>query len=133
MSTVSFKNSARQFKKRLKEFGDKSEERLRLTFLGSVQEAYKSVKYGSEVTGAPGQPVKTGRLRASWRMTGTARSGNMTIETDVPYAPIIEDNRRNATLRSKVGGWHSVKITRLNYRLIVAKALREAKAKVPMK
>tara|TARA_B100000749_G_scaffold257729_1_gene227314 strand:+ start:128 stop:532 length:405 start_codon:yes stop_codon:yes gene_type:complete len=133
MSTVRFQGSAKIFARRLKSFGKMSEERLHLVFLRSAREAFKSIKFGSAITGAPGQPVKTGKLINSWRMSGRAREGSITIETDVKYAPLLEDNFRGATLRSKVGGFHSVKITRMNYRLIVSSELNKVKAEVTMK
>lgn len=88
---------------------------------------HRSIVTGSEVTAAPGQPVASGALRDSWKLRyrsdGTAES-----TTDSPYAGIIEDNERGATLRSSVGGFHSVKLTRAGFSAIVeheGKALME--------
>ena len=42
-----------------------------------------------------------------------------TISTNVEYAPAIEENTRGATLRSQVGGWHSVALTRAGFQRLV--------------
>jgi hypothetical protein len=129
--SLKFRGSAKIFARKLNGFAELSEDRFRLLFLRTAREAYRSIKFGSEVTGAPGQPVKTRKLLNSWRITGTAASGTITMQTDLHYAPIIEDNFRGATLRSKVGGFHSVKITRLNFRYIVSSELRKVKSALP--
>jgi hypothetical protein len=129
--SLRFQGSAKIFARKLKDFADLSDDRLRMVFLRSAREALRSIKFGSEITGAPGQPVKTRKLLNSWRISGTAASGTITIETPIHYASIIEHNFRGATLRSKVGGWHSVKITRLNFRYIVAHELKQVKLDLP--
>jgi hypothetical protein len=50
------------------------------------------------------------------------------IHSTAEYAPIIEDNRRGAVLRSRVGGFHSVKLTRNGWRRIVAYELAKVKS-----
>jgi hypothetical protein len=42
------------------------EAKTKTVFTAVVAELYRSVVFGSELTGAPGQPVDTGYLRASW-------------------------------------------------------------------
>jgi len=93
-----------------------------------AEHCFRSITVGSPITGAPGQPVKTGRLLKSWRRQGTARSKNISIYTQVPYAPIIEDNLRGATLRSSVGGFHSVKMTVMGFHRIVTYELEQLHA-----
>lgn len=94
-------------------------------FLGIATHAHRSIVEGSEVTGAPGQPVDTGNLKTSWQLSFPSADRAL-ISTNVIYAPIIESGirpigsgRGNATgrtgtritLRSPVGGFHSVQLT----------------------
>lgn len=81
---------------------------------------FESVVLGSPLTGAPGQPVDTGNLRASWQQRS---AGPMAYEiiTATPYAPNVEDGvgskgqpvvyGAGGNGRSVVGGSHSVKLT----------------------
>jgi hypothetical protein len=77
-----------------------------------------SIKFGSVVTGAPGQPVETGHLLDSWHLQRIAPYLGRWIST-VEYASVIEDNFRGAQLRSHWGGFHSVKMTRHGFKQIV--------------
>ena len=73
-------------------------------------EAQRSIVEGSELTGAPGQPVDTGNLKGSWSRWYDSPT-KQTIGTNVVYAPAIEDGigpHGPMTLRSQVGGFHSV-------------------------
>lgn len=128
--TTVFVHDAAGFNRGLEKFIEivfEREERL----FGQVQRHIeRSIREGSEVTGAPGQPVKTGRLLGSWKRFGTLASRDVVFASALVYAPIIEDNWRQATLRSKVGGFHSVKITKMNYRWIVKYELDIIHAKV---
>lgn len=100
---------------------------LKDSFVGIVEECTRSVVEGSELTGAPGQPVgqygpgyhngeKGGYLKASWQTVFDSPS-QATIGTNTEYAESIEDGLSYAhggtpmTLRSTVGGFHSVKLT----------------------
>jgi hypothetical protein len=102
--------------------------RLRTTskalFVGTTTEVQRSIVEGSEITGAPGQPVDTGALKASWIPEFVSESEWQTT-TNLDYAPIIEDNLRGATLRSPVGGFHSVKRTVAGFPRIVEHVARE--------
>lgn len=93
---------------------------------GVAAEVFKSVVEGSPITGAPGQPVKYEDLKKSWKRVSPSRLITNII-TDSPYAEIIENNRRGARLRSKVGGFHSVKMTRAGFQGIVRYVNRRLK------
>ncbi len=85
-------------------------------FVGVVGELQRSIVEGSELTGAPGQPVDTGALRASWQTVFDSPTA-ATIGTNLVYAPAIEDGvgeHGPLTLRSPVGGFHSVAHTVTN-------------------
>lgn len=95
-------------------------------------EVQRSVVEGSELTGAPGQPVDTGNLKGSFI---PERTGDLEWQTttNVEYAPAIEAGIQQPyttadgqsvtpkamTLRSKVGGFGSVALTRAGWQKIV--------------
>lgn len=85
-------------------------------FVGVANEALRSIVEGSEITGAPGQPVDTGNLRASWILAFPTPTSAQ-ISTNVEYAPIIEDNLRGVTFKNH--GPDSVKLTRAGLPRIV--------------
>ena len=108
----------------LKRFALKVETQNKAIFAGVVDLTHQSIQLGSPVTGAPGQPVDTGNLRASWQKTYESPSVAL-ITTSVEYAKSIEDGLSYAhggkpmTLRSPVGGFHSVALTRAGFQRIV--------------
>jgi hypothetical protein len=77
-------------------------------FAGTVAHAFQSIVEGSPITGAPGQPVDTGNLRASWQTTFESPTVAL-ISTNVEYAPYVEDNVNNVTFKNH--GPHSIKLT----------------------
>ncbi len=81
---------------------------------------HESVVDGSQITTAPGQPVRTGNLRSSWNLGFPASFVAETL-TNVDYAQDIEE--LDTPLRSTVGGHHSVKLTRANFGKLVAHAV----------
>lgn len=105
----------------LKLFAENLDNRLREVFTESTVEVHRSVVEGSEVTGAPGQPVDTGALRASW--TPELLSELLWQDsTYLDYAEPIEEGvgpYGQLTLRSAVGGFHSVALTRGGWQRIV--------------
>lgn len=87
------------------------------TFVDFVAALKGSIVEGSPITAAPGQPVDTGALRNSWQESVAPDLSEATIGTNLVYAPAIEDGVGQfgpLTLRSKVGGFHSVKLTVAN-------------------
>lgn len=107
-------------------------------FVRTVQLTRDSIVDGSAITASPGQPVGQygpgyqpgkvgGTLKASWQ-TEFLSPTEAIIATNVPYAQPIEDGigpHGDLTLRSTVGGFHSVKQTVAGFPLIVEEAVRE--------
>lgn len=110
----------------IKRFNAKVQQRLADIAERSTEIVYQSIVEGSPITGAPGQPVDTGNLKASWQIVrGPLRNE---VTSNVVYAPIIEEGTRGGralTLRSQVGGFHSVALTRIAWGRIVEQATRE--------
>ena len=83
-------------------------------FDGLVEESFRSIVYGSEITGAPGQPVsqenveEAGKLRDSWT-EARLDANTALISTDVAYAPDVEDNLKGQHFHT--GGPHGLKLT----------------------
>jgi hypothetical protein len=88
-----------------------------------VDHVGRSIRFGSATTGAPGQPVKSGKLLASWY---ARHNGRWMVHwvSNIRHARAIEHNLRGAQLRSKVGGFHSVKLTRAGFTRIVQTELK---------
>jgi hypothetical protein len=103
-------------------------EKTRAVFLGVAAHLQRSITHGSDLTGAPGQPVQTGNLQRSWGTTFPAED-KAEIVTNVEYAPAIEDGvgpHGPLTLRSPVGGFHSVAKTIDGFDRIVDAEVRAA-------
>ena len=88
---------------------------------------HQSIQHGSEITAAPGQPVQTGNLINSWQVIRISPFKTQ-ISTNVIYAPGIEDGVlygpggkvvTELVLRSEVGGFHSLKLTRAGFQDLV--------------
>lgn len=90
-------------------------------FAEIVVEAYDSIKFGSTITGAPGQPVDTANLRNSW-LFEFGDPLHATISTLIEYAVAVEDGvGPHGPVKyglSGVGGSHSVSLTLLGMPLI---------------
>ena len=89
----------------------------------------RSIRFGSAVTGAPGQPVRSGKLLRSWRHRSDGKYKTYWT-SNARHARIIEHNLRGAILRSRVGGFHSVKLTAAGFRAIVRHELRIVKGEI---
>lgn len=120
--------NAAQFSANLREFAASTKRIEADLFRRCVVHVERSILYGDTITGAPGQPVKTERLRKSWRKKGSITSRYMKFYSRLYYAPIIENNIRGATLRSKVGGFHSVALTAAGWKSIVRYNLKDSNA-----
>lgn len=110
-------------------------------FTDCVAMVTESIKVGSAITGAPGQPVDTGFLRGSWQSEFTG-PGTARVMTNVSYAPAIETGVRSdydphgaenpnpskgPHRPSTVGGHHSVKLTCAAFDRIVKAAVAKVK------
>lgn len=117
----------------LKAFTRKVSKRQRDIFVGCATEVHKSVVEGSAITGAPGQPVDVGNLKTSftpdflsrwlWQDTTNAnyaRSIEAGIQAPYTRADGTKVTPGPMTLLSKVGGFHSVALTRAGWQRIVA-------------
>ena len=107
-------------------FRAKVEARQRAVFVNTVVAVKDSITVGSPVTGAPGQPVDTGNLLGSWQLTFPGEWVGE-VATNVEYAPAIEEGvgpHGPMTLRSAVGGFHSVALTRSNFDRLVGDVVR---------
>jgi len=130
--------SAAAFSAALKAFNVTAEDRVRRSFINATELVAESLVEGSELTGAPGQPVALkdgGNLKASFQQEFLSPTV-WQISTNVEYAPYIEDGANDVAFfdpargdpRSEVGGYHSAKLTEASYadRIIphaVAKAI----------
>lgn len=111
---------------------------MQAVHLNSVSAAQASITDGSPVTGAPGQPVDTGNLRASFTTQHESEWVSM-IVTNVEYAPAIEEGRQQPyrtakgtqvtpqpiQFRSAVGGAHSVALTQAGWGRLVEQVVTE--------
>ncbi len=106
----------------VKRFQIKVASQTRDVFTGVVEESTRAIVEGSELTASPGQPVDTGRLKASWQTVFEAPDRAI-IGTNVEYAQAVEDGvgpRGRVTYgKSGVGGSHSVKQLVANFDRVV--------------
>jgi hypothetical protein len=75
---------------------------------GTAETAFSSIRDGSPITGAPGQPVDKGTLYESWTLR-FADANHAVIETKLFRAIFIEDNV--GKYKFKNHGPHSFKLT----------------------
>ena len=128
----------------LKGFSVKLDQRGKDVFVASTVEVQRSLVEGSEITSAPGQPVDTGFLKGSF-IPDFISPTEWQITTNASYAPVIEDNLRASfdergedrppdltpqggsrpSIKSTVGGNHSVKLTRAGWPRIIEHVNRE--------
>lgn len=115
--------SSLKFQTQMKKFVDKANKNMSAIGRGSARLALNSIKYGSDLTGAPGQPRESGRLISSWVMEERGKSSAL-IYSDSPYAPQNEDGIVRPgggpyIQRSATGGRWSVSKTKSNFQRIV--------------
>lgn len=110
------------------------EQMYRVTFLRIVTGASDSIQFGSLLTGSRGQPVASGQLKGSVQteIDETGLRATIGVGQGLPYARSIEDGidgrtGRPLTLRSEVGGFHSVALTVAGMPNIIAAAVGETR------
>lgn len=100
--------------------------RIHAVFDAAVELMKQSIQFGSSITGSPGQPVDTGNLRNAWIRENPSENVSI-VSTNVEYAQSIEDGigpHGPLTLRSAVGGFHSVALTVAGFDLIMSAAMQ---------
>jgi hypothetical protein len=120
-----------RFVDQIQQFTVKVETRSVAVMDECAKEVLRSIRDGSEITGAPGQPVDEGRLKGSWREERES-DFSRSIITKIWYAPAIEVGQqrpytrgektvtpRPIVFKSSVGGAHSVVLTRASWDKIV--------------
>lgn len=100
--------TARRYNGGIKRHADRVQPKYRRVFVAFCNDVGSSIRDGSPVTGAPGQPRRTSNLYLSWIDEFLSRF-RWQMSTNVSYAPFVEDNVRNVRFRN--GGAHSVKLT----------------------
>lgn len=111
------------FRQDMRKFLTKTEMNMASVYIGSAQLALRSIKFGSDLTGSPGQPVQTRALLESWALE-PIDARRAVIYTDSPYAPQNEDGIARPgggpyVQRSTRGGRWSVRKTRTGWQRIV--------------
>jgi hypothetical protein len=120
------------FKDQTQAFSVKVFRMERDVFHGVTEEVQRSLVEGSEITGAAGQPVDTGTLKASFTPQ-FIDANTWQTSTHLKYATSIEDGvsyahgGRPMTLRSATGGFHSAKQTRVGFPRIVEWVVQKVK------
>lgn len=99
----------------------------RAVFVGSAAIVQSELTVGGPITGAPGQPVRSGALRASY-IPEFVDDHTWQSTSGLPYAEGIENGvgpHGPIQIRSSVGGSHSIKLIRAGFPAIVAHVTRE--------
>jgi hypothetical protein len=130
---ITIQTNAADFQNQLQAFVVKAKRKTVSVFNASTKEVERSVKDGSPLTGAPGQPIRTGYLILSWKGRFV---GPFTWEytTPVDYAPAVENkivpivsdfppkgykSPVDLPKRPAAAHYHSVKLTRGGWKFIV--------------
>lgn len=119
--------ATQEWEKAIDAFERKIEKRIKEVHAKTAFALRDSVKDGSAVTGAPGQPVDTSNLKNSWQLAFPSQL-LARLTTHVDYAQAIEEGVGPSgpmTLASPVGGFHSVKQTRAGFQKLVDQVVRE--------
>ena len=114
----------------IKAFTAKVEAKTQTIFVNTVAAAKDSIVLGSPITGAPGQPVAFGTLRASWN-TEFELPTSARITTNLGYAEPVElgigpHGPVAYGAKNGIGGSHSVAHTMTGLPLLLADETRKA-------
>lgn len=123
-----------RFAEGLDRFAVRVKTKAQLIHEADVAKTYTSIVFGSELTGAPGQPVGPDdppheHLRESWK-TQAESPTRTAIFTESPYAKSNEDGIARPgggpyRLLSPVGGRRSVALTKANFDRIHQSSIRD--------
>ena len=124
--------NAASFERDLKDFVANVRTRMLSLHIMLANMLHDSIVHGSELTAAPGQPIDTGFLKGSWQLKHLEPLLSQTA-TDCVYSGPIEDGisyttGKPLTLRSKTGGFHSVKLTRAGFYRLQEHALQRMRS-----
>jgi hypothetical protein len=111
-----------EFDDALTKFIVKVDQNAKDVFADIVGKTHESIVDGSQITGALGQPVDTGNLRTSWNTQFTGDT-EAVIQTNVEYAPYVEDNVNDVQFKNH--GPHSVKQTIAAFERIVEQSVKD--------
>lgn len=116
-----------EFHRGLKTFVMVAAEQLQDVLIAGTLRVHESIKVGSPLTAAPGQPVDTANLRNSWQyeFDNPENPTKALVATPVEYAEAVEDavgpnGPRVYGRKNGIGGSHSVKLTAAAWPKIVA-------------
>lgn len=120
---------ARSFADTVNRFAVTTKTRLQIVTEAAAAMVYTGIVFGSEVTGAPGQPVDSRALRESWSKKQLGPF-DWLISTNSPYAQSNEDGIARPgggpyRLLSKEGGRWSVRLTVVGWPRIIDKMMRD--------
>jgi len=107
---------------RLQQIADEFPDLVQAVVEAATDLVFESVVEGSALTGAPGQPVESGKTKGSWKkdlpepLVGE-------VYSDWFVARFVEEGQ-GMTVRSATGGFHSVKLTRAAFPNIVDEAVK---------
>lgn len=130
------------FAEKMAAFQKKMERERHDIFVGVVADVSDSVRFGSTVTTAPGQPVDTRNLRDSWQTTFEGPETAL-VATHEVYARAVEDGQQEPYVRRSEHGYdytvtpkamhfqnhgpHSVKLTRAGFDRLVEAVIKRVK------
>lgn len=139
------RNNADAFSKQLRQWHTRTLRNVEDVFVFAIQEVRRSVIEGSTITGAPGQLVDEGTLKTSWQDVFTSKyvwelatvnkyaraaedGGRLFRGKRIRYRPPGVGNRlkNGVDRKSKVGGFHSVKLTLASWDRVVTFAIQQA-------
>lgn len=120
-----------EFERGMRTFIMVAAEHLQDVLIAGTLRVHESIRVGSPLTAAPGQPVDTSNLLGSWQYEFDD-AGNPTkarVVTPVEYAEAVEEGvgpngPRVYGAKNGIGGSHSVKLTALAWPKIVAHETR---------
>lgn len=120
-----------EFHRGMKTFVMVAEELLKDVLIAGTLRVHESIRVGSPLTAAPGQPVDTSNLLRSWQyeFDDDTNPTKARVVTPVEYAEPVEEGvgpngPRVYGAKNGIGGSHSVKLTAAAWPKIVDHEVR---------